>query len=76
MLKNSEILGVMPTNHSALLPCFQYFNKLKKGLDLWKFNNLLVSNEDFIQKCAEHIQKVKEQLNSKSQFYSKQNGKI
>ena len=28
----------------------------------------MVSNEDFIQKCTEHIQKFKEQLNSQTQF--------
>ena len=47
---------------------FQHFNKLKKGSGLWKFNNSLVSNEDFIQKYTEYIQNVKEQLNPQTQF--------
>ena len=65
---NSESLGAMPTDRSALFCSFQHFNKLKVCSGLWKFNNSLVSNEDFIQKCTEHIQKVKEQLNSQNQF--------
>ena len=66
VVKNSEILCATSTDYSALFCSFQHFNKLK-GSDLWKFNNSLVSNEDFIQKCIEHIQKV-EQLNSPAEF--------
>ena len=66
--QNTEILSVMSTNHSALFCFFQHFNKLEEGSDLLKFNNSLVSNEDFIQTCIEHVQKVKEQLNSQTQF--------
>ena len=58
----------MSTDHSALSCSFHSFNKLKQGLGLWKFNNSLVSNEDFIRKCTEHIQKVTEQLNSQTHF--------
>ena len=58
VVKDSEILCALSTDHSDLFCSFQRFNKLKK--DLWKSNNSLVSNEDFIQKCTEHIQKVKE----------------
>ena len=32
---------------------FQHFYKLKKVSNLWKFNNSLISNEDFIQKRTE-----------------------
>ena len=45
-----------------------HFNKLKKDSGLWKFNNSLVSNEDFVQKCTEQIQEVKKQLNSQTHF--------
>ena len=76
VVKYSEILCVMSTDHSALFCSFQRFNKLKKGSGLWKFNNSLVSNEDFIQKGTEHIQKVNEQLNSQFIFATKQNGKF
>ena len=55
-------------DHSALFCSFHCFNKLKKDSCLWKSNNSLVSNDVFIQKCAEHIQKVKEQLNSQTHF--------
>ena len=58
----------MLTDHSVLFCFFQHFNKLKKGSGLWKFNNSLVSNEDFIQKCTKHIQKIKEQLNLQIHF--------
>ena len=68
VVKDLEIFCAMSTDHSVLLCSFQLFNKLKKGSGLWKFNNSLVSNEDFIQKFTEHIRKVKEQLNSQTQF--------
>ena len=68
MVRDSEILCNMSIDHSALFCSFQHFNKLKKGSGLWKFNNSLVSNEDFIQKGTEHIQKINEQLNSQTYF--------
>ena len=58
VVKDSEILCAMSTDHSALFCSFQRFNKLK-SYGLWKFNNSLVSNKDFVQNCTEHIQKVK-----------------
>ena len=48
VVKNSEILGAVSPDHSALLCCFQYFKKLKKDSGQWKSNNSLASNEDFI----------------------------
>ena len=68
MLKKSEILGAMSTDHSAFFCSFQHFSKLKKGPSLWKFCNSLVLNESFIQECTEHIQNVKKELNSQTQF--------
>ena len=38
VVKDSEILCAMSTDHSALFCFFQNFNKLKKGSGLWKFN--------------------------------------
>ena len=32
VVKNSEILSIISTDHSALFYSFQHFNKLKKGL--------------------------------------------
>ena len=43
---------------------------------LWKFNNSLVLNEDFLQQCTEYIQKFKLQLNHKLGFATKQNVKF
>ena len=68
VVQDSEIFCAMSADHSALFCSFQHFNKLKKDSGLWKFNNSLVSNEDFIQKCTEHIQKVKGQLNLQTHF--------
>ena len=56
VVKDSEILCVISTDHSALRCSFQHFNKLKSGSDLWKLNSSLVSNEDFIQKCILNLQ--------------------
>ena len=68
VIKDSEILCALSTDHSALFCFLQHFNKLKNGSGLWKFNNSLVSNKDFIQKCTELIQKVKKQLNIQTHF--------
>ena len=67
VVKDSEILGAMSTDNSTLFCSFQRFNKLKRGSGLRKFNNSLISNKYFIQKCTKHIQNVKEQLNSQTQ---------
>ena len=67
VVKYSEILCVMSTDHSAFFCSFQHFNKFKKGSGLWKFI-MKMKIKDTIQKCKEHIQKVKEQLNSQTQF--------
>ena len=66
----------MSTDHSARFCSIQYFSKLKKGSGLWQFNNSLVSNEGFIQKCTEYIHKVKEKLNSQTQFCDQTKRKI
>ena len=68
VITDSEIISTISTDHLALFCSFQHFKKLNKGSGLQKFNNSLGLNEDLIQKCTEHIQNVKEKLNSQTQF--------
>ena len=68
VFKDSEIIRTISTDHLALFCSFRHFRKLKKGSDLQKFNDSLGLNEDFIQKCTEHIQKVFKKLNLQTQF--------
>ena len=62
VVEDSEILGAMSTDHSALFHSFLHFNKLNSGSGLWKFNKSLVSKGDFKQKFTKHVQ-IKSKLN-------------
>ena len=55
VVKDPEILCDMSTDHSHLFFSCQHFNELRKGSDILKFNNSLVSNENFVQKCTKHV---------------------
>ena len=53
--KKTDILAAFSTDHSPI-----YFSLLKQhhlinGKGLWKFNNSLINNEDFIEKMSLHI---------------------
>ena len=66
--KHTEILKAISTYHSPALCLFQNLNQCQRGLGLWKFNNSLVSNEEYILRLKELINKVKGELNRSNQF--------
>ena len=76
VVKDSEILCAMWTDHSALFCSFQCFSKLKKGLCLWKFNNSLVLNEVSYKNAQRTSKKLKNNCIHKLICATKQNGKL
>ena len=44
------------------------FNQFHRGPGFWKINNSLVSNEEYVLRLKELINKVKEELNRNNQF--------
>ena len=66
--KHTEILNAISTDHSPVLCSFQNLNQCQRGPGLWKFNNSLVSNEEYILRLKELINKVKGELNRSNQF--------
>ena len=66
--KHTEILNAISKYHSPALCSFQNLNQCQRGFGLWKFNNSLVSNEEYILRLKELINKVKGELNRSNQF--------
>ena len=66
--KHTEILNAISTDHSPVLCSFQNLNQCQRGVGLWKFNNSLVSNEEYVLRLKELINKVKGELNRSNQF--------
>ena len=66
--KKAEILGTIPMNNSPVFCSIQKINSCTKESRLWKFNNSLVSNEKYIEKIKQRIQKIKENLSRENQF--------
>ena len=53
--KLTDILAVFYTDHSPVTFKVSKLNHLTKGNGLWKFNNSLTSNKDYIEKMKKHI---------------------
>ena len=51
--KHTEILNAISKYHSPALCSFQNLNQCQRGFGLWKFNNSLVSNEEYILRLKE-----------------------
>ena len=51
-----------------VLCSFQTLNQFQRGQDLWKFNNSLFPNVEYVLKVEELINKVKEVSNRSNQF--------
>ena len=66
--KHTEILNTISIDHSPVLCSFQNLNQCQRGVGLWKFNNSLVSNEEYVLRLKELINKVKGELNRSNQF--------
>ena len=65
--KHTEILNAISTDHSPVLCSFQNFNQCPRGPGLPKFSNSLVSNEEYVLRLKELINRVKGELNCSNQ---------
>ena len=65
MVKKSEILSTISTNHSPVFCSVQKIISCTKVQDIY---NSLVSNENYIQKIKQHIQQIKENFSVENQF--------
>ena len=56
--KNVKILNALSTNHSPLFCSLLDLSNISRGRGLWKFNNSLISNSNFVDEMKTVIQKV------------------
>ena len=56
--KNVKILNALSTDHSPLFSSFLNLTYISRGPGLWKFNNSLISNDNFVDEMKALIQKV------------------
>ena len=66
--KHTEILNAVSTDYSPVICSFQNLNEFERGPNLWKFNNSLVSNEEYVLRLKKLINKIKGELNRSNQF--------
>ena len=59
-VKNVKILNALSTDHSPLFCSFLNLTNISRGRGLWKFNNSLISNTNFVDemKTLSYFQKV------------------
>ena len=58
LAKNVKILNSLSTDHSPLFCSFLSLSNISRGRGLWKFNNSLISNSNFVDEMKTLIQKV------------------
>ena len=56
------------TNHSSVSVTISNYNKIKSGPGLWKFNNSLISDENFTERLKNCIANLKDDLNTENSF--------
>ena len=56
--KHIEIINTIGTDHSPVSYLFQNLDQFQRGLDLWKFHNSLVSNEEYLSRLKELVNKI------------------
>ena len=62
IVKDTEILNAISTDYSPVLCSFQNLNQCQRGPGLWKLNNSLVCNEEYVLRLKELMIKLKENL--------------
>ena len=58
LTKNAKLLDVLSTDHSLLFCSFLNLSSISRDRGLWKFNNSLISNSNFVDEMKTLIQKV------------------
>ena len=66
-LKKTEILNALSSNHCPVF-CSFVNDTFARGSGVWKFNNSLLFNTEFVKKLKIHIETVKSNLQEKSSF--------
>ena len=67
-VKKTEILYALSSNHSPVSCSFVNKDTFACGLGVWKFNNSLLLNTEFVKKLKTHIEIVKSNLQENSFF--------
>ena len=65
-IKSIDILASFSTDHSPIFILLSKLNEFTKGKGLWKFNNSLISNEDYVEKMKNHISDILNFLNNEN----------
>ena len=65
-IKSVDILASFSTDHSPIFITLSKLNEFTKGKGLWKFNNSLISNEDYVEKMKNHISDILNFLNNEN----------
>ena len=68
-VKKCDVLNALSTDHSLIFCSISKRNEFNKGKgkDLWKFNNSLTSNTDFVEQMKQLIENIKQQQLSESE---------
>ena len=67
--KHTEILNAIRTYYSPVLYSLQNLNQCQRGQGIWTFNNSVISNEVYVLRLKELINKIKGELNRRNQFF-------
>ena len=67
-VKKTEILNAVSSDHSPVFCSFVNNDIFARGSGVWKFNNSLLLNTEFVKKLKTHIKTVKSNLQENSYF--------
>ena len=67
-VKKTEILNTLSSDHSPVFCSFVNNDTFARGSCVWKFNNSLLLNTEFVKKLKTHIEIVKSNLQKNSSF--------
>ena len=65
-IKSVNILASFSTDHSPIFITLSKLNEFTEGKGLWKFNNSLIFNEDYVEKMKNHISDILNFLNNEN----------
>ena len=68
MIKKREILNALSSNHSPVFCSFVNNNNFDLGSSVWKFNNSLLLNIEFVKNIKTYFEIVKSNLQENSSF--------
>ena len=66
-----EILNSLQSDHSPIKCCFNTTFNYIRGKGLWKFNNSLVENKEYVEKMIAHIKDTVESFENDMSDHSK-----